>query len=129
MSALDLTPAQMLMEHEVADLRKEMKSNFEYLKDSINSVLDVVRDVRTEAKNTNGKVAALIEWRLRLEGGAIVVKGIWGAIGVYVIAATIGLFYMWVSFQQMAAKLDNIDITIRNTVRAEMQGLTLEEVK
>ena len=117
---MELTPAQMLMEHEVADLRKELRSNFEYLKESINSVLDVVKDVRTEAKNTNGKVAALIEWRLRLEGGATVVKGIWGAIGVYVIAATIGLFYMWVSFQQMAVKLDNIDVTIRNTVRAEM---------
>lgn len=115
-----------LMKHEVADLRKELTTSLNYIKVAVE---DGFKATNTKLEYTNGKVAELMSYKLRMEGGAAVIKGIWGAIGMYIISATIGLFYMWVSFQQMSAKLDNIDVVIRETVRSEVYGLVLEEVK
>lgn len=122
----DLSPTQLIMKHEVDDLRKELTTALDYIKIAVESGF---KSTNTKLEYTNGKVAELMAYKLRMEGGAAVIKGIWGAVGMYVISATIGLFYMWVSFQQMAAKFDSIDFTIRNTVHAEVQGLTLEEIK
>lgn len=115
-----------LMKHEVADLRKELTTSLKYIKVAVE---DGFKLTNTKLEYTNGKVAELMSYKLRMEGGAAVIKGIWGAIGMYIISATIGLFYMWVSFQQMSAKLDNIDVIIRETVRSEVHGLVLQEVK
>ena len=123
---MELSPAQIMMEHEVADLRKELTSTLGYIRETMENGF---RTMTTKQDYTNGKVAEIMAWKYRVEGGATVVKGIWGAVGAYVIAATIGLFYMWIAFQQMEAKFNTLDVTIKNTVRTELGSVVLQETK
>lgn len=112
MSELDTN--QILMKHEVEDLRSEITRSFTELKKDIQQVL-------VQATLTNGKVAELQAWKLRYEGGAIVLKGIWGFIGVYILAATGALLMMWSDYR-------NLEATIRRVVQQEVRGVVLEEI-
>lgn len=93
------TKARMeTMRHEVVDLRKEITSNFGYLKEKLDFIL-------TQTTATNGKVANLQEWRLRTEGAGGAIKAVWTFVAVYVVAATFGLFTMYIQFQSIDYKI------------------------
>jgi len=86
------------MRHEVEDLRREVTDGFTYLKEQAQLIV-------AQTTKTNGRVTALETIQSRAEGGATVLKGIWGLTGIYVIAASFGLFQMYVQFQTIDSRI------------------------
>jgi len=74
---------------------------------------NMLRDIKIQTEKTNGRVTLLEAIKLRAEGGAAVLKGIWAFMGVFAVAVTFGLFNMYV-------QLTHLDSTIRQTVREEL---------
>lgn len=99
------------IEHEIKDL-----------KENISALAETGKQILEQVKLTNGRVNNHDILLAKVRGGVVVIKGIYGFIAVFLIAATYALFNMYVAFQ-------NIDNTIRGIVQEEIQGAVLEEIK
>lgn len=107
----------------------ETKSKFDFieheikdLKDGITAVKEMGKEILEQVKKTNGRVTALEMLRAQAHGGAMVLKGIYGFIAVFLVGATYALFNMYIEFQKL-------DGTIRGIVQEEIHGVVLEEMK
>lgn len=79
----------------------------------IGDLKEALDEILVQTKTTNGKVAELSAWKLRYEGGAAVLKGIWGFVAVYVVSASGALLMMWADFR-------SIPVTIRQIAQEEI---------
>jgi len=101
------------------EMREDFHGHFIDFRNLITETLVIAKEARDEAKNTNGKVAELKEWKLRTEGGTTVLKGIWGFATVYVVGSSIVLLNMWADWR-------NQDIHIRSIINNELQASNLK---
>lgn len=81
-----------------------------------------IKQILKHAEYTNGKVAELVEWRLKMEGAKSTLKGLWGVMGVFAIAISFGLFGMYVEFQ-------GLEGTIRDIVIGELENYEFEIIE
>lgn len=117
------TERMLVMEHEVGDLRKEISSNFNYMKEKLDLILE-------QTTKTNGRVTKIEQerlpkletWQAEIRGGTKVAYFVWSVIGTYIIGSSIVLLNMWADWR-------NQKLTIQEVVRQELQGFALEEVK
>ena len=105
----------LVMEHEVADLRKELTSNFNYMKEKLNAIL-------VQTTSTNGRVTKLENWQSEIIGGSKVAYFVWAVAGTYVVGSSVVLLNMWSDWR-------NQKLTIQEPVRRELQAAVLEEVR
>lgn len=102
------------------DMKLDIHGHFADFRELVSETLTIAKEARDEAKKTNGKVAELDKWKLRTEGGAAVLKGIWGLAAVYVVGSSIVLLNMWADWR-------NQDTRIRQIVSEELRSVVLEE--
>jgi len=131
---MDLTPAQIMMEHEVADLRKEITNNFNYMKEKLELILQQSEDkldlILEQTTKHNGRMTKieterlpkLETWQTEMNTISRITKYAFTFLAAYIFVATGILFNMWADWRDM-------DRSIREAVRAEVIGLTLEESK
>ena len=122
MATEDLSPARLIMRHEVEDLRKEISNTFGYMKEKLDLILEqTTKHNGRMTKMENERLPKLETWQAEVNTVSKVIKYIFGFFAVYIFAATGVLFNMWADWRHMKE-------TIREAVHAEVVGLTLEEV-
>lgn len=96
------TKARMeAMKHEIEDFRREITTAFDGVGERLDEILE-------QTKKTNGRVNNLEAWKLKAEGGATVLKGVWGFMAVYLVGASWGLFNMYNQFQVLSYQVDQL---------------------
>jgi len=111
-----------LVELEIKGLGEKLMEKLNTLNDKTDRNFETGKATHEQAKITNGRVDELEKLRDQAQGGAAVLKGIWGVIAVSVLGATYALFNMYVEFH-------NLDHKIRVIVQEELQQFTLEELR
>ena len=85
----------------------------EFMKGMNDSVLFELREIKGQTTKMNGRVNNIESWRYKIEGGAVVARFVWGAIGVSVIGA----------FGHMYQLLYNIDERVAKEVAVQISTL------
>lgn len=112
----------LVMEHTVGDLRKEIASNFNYMKEKLDLILE-------QTTKTNGRVTKIEQerlpqletWQAEIRGGSRVAYFVWSVIATYIVGSSIVLLNMWADWR-------NQKITIQEVVRQELQAVSLEQI-
>lgn len=72
----------------------------------------------------NGRLTKVESWKLKIEGGKIVLKTIWGIGGVVVVAGFFGLWNMYIEVSGFSQTLKTMELqqelVIKNKVRDEV---------
>ena len=68
--------------------------------------------ILNQVQKTNGRVTKIELWKAKLKGASSVLKGVWGILGVFVVASIFGIFQMYLA-------INRIETTIHNEVQKE----------
>ena len=86
------------------------------LKNGLDNVANRINKLDKTISNHKGRLKKMEEWKLKIEGGKSVLKGIWGAVGGLVISAVVGIFFMYIQIRELSQTIQMLEKQERNYV-------------
>lgn len=109
----DASTEQIIRDHEVADLRKELANMFTYFKEQLGAILE-------QTTKTNGRVTKLEQWQIEIQTTVRMLRYVAGILVTLLFTVTGIALSMWSDWR-------NNKEAIRTVVREQLTQFVLEE--
>ena len=84
---------------------------------------DEIKKLNNTIDTHNGRLTKMESAILLFQGAKIAIKGVWGLLGVFLIAIVFGLFTMYIEFQSFKSQIRELDDNIAKEVTAQISTL------